>query len=42
MGADLSDIGRYVYEKYIKRKFVEDPTIKDPLKAFKSGEYKRP
>lgn len=36
-GADLNLIGRYVFEKYIKRKFVKDRNMPDPLTLYKQG-----
>ena len=42
MGASLEQIGRYVFEKYVKRKFVKDSSVPDPLTASKNGTYKKP
>lgn len=38
-GAELSDIARYVFEKYVKRKFVKDRDQPDPLTLYKQGKY---
>jgi hypothetical protein len=37
--SDLSEIARYVFEKYIKRKFVKDRQLQDPLTLFKQGKF---
>ena len=41
MGASLDDHNRFVREKYLKKKFVGDPSAMDPLTAFKNGVYKQ-
>jgi hypothetical protein len=39
MGASLNEIARYVFEKYVKKKFVLDSTAVDPLTSYKKGDY---
>ncbi len=33
------EVERYVYEKYIKRKYVTDLNCPDPLTAYKRNNY---
>jgi hypothetical protein len=37
MDSSSHEIGRFVYEKYIKKKFVKDSALPDPLTAHKQG-----
>jgi hypothetical protein len=34
-GASPEEIRRYVFEKYVKKRYVVDPTEEDPLSAYK-------
>lgn len=34
-GASAEEIRRYVFEKYVKKRYVVDPTEDDPLSAYK-------
>ncbi len=36
MGATPDDIRKYVYDKYVKKKYVENPSEDDPLRAYKN------
>lgn len=38
-GATLDEHNRFVYDKYVRRKFVTDKISVDPLKAYKNGNY---
>jgi len=33
------EIGRYVYEKYIKKKYVKNVEELDPLTVYKNNDY---
>lgn len=37
VGATLSEIARYVKEKYVNKKYVADPSAVDPLTSYKNG-----
>ena len=36
-GASLDEHNRFVYDKYVRRKFIFDKSAIDPLKAYKTG-----
>ena len=38
-GATNMEVERFVYEKYIKRKYVTDLNCPDPLTAYKRNNY---
>lgn len=40
MGAGQHELLKYVTEKYIKKKFVNNEQIQDPLTQYKNGTYK--
>lgn len=37
MGASPEEIRRYVFNKYVKRKYVQNPSEEDPLTMYKNG-----
>jgi hypothetical protein len=37
MGASPEEIRRYVYDKYVKKKYVKDTDEEDPLSIYKKG-----
>ena len=34
-GSTNHEIGRYVYDKYVKKKYVKDASLPDPLTIYK-------
>ena len=37
MGASPEEIRRYVFNKYVKRKYVKNPGEEDPLTMYRNG-----
>jgi hypothetical protein len=39
MGASPEEIRRYIFDKYVKKKYVKNPSEDDPLHAYKTGSF---